>query len=98
MPTPPPVSGAPAESQTWQELEEVFAAFGQLARSPVSPQEFYRTVLEQSVRALSATGGAAWLRAGNTIQQVVQVGRSGDEGGSNTDERQAHENLLHEAA
>jgi multidrug efflux pump subunit AcrA (membrane-fusion protein) len=92
------MSGAPAESQTWQELEEVFAAFGQLARSPVSPQEFYRTVLEQSVRALSAIGGGAWLRAGNSIQQVAQAGHSGDEGGSNSDERQAHEHLLLEAA
>jgi multidrug efflux pump subunit AcrA (membrane-fusion protein) len=92
------MSGATVESQTWQELEEVFAAFGQLARSPVSPQEFYRTVLEQGVRAISAIGGAAWLRAGNAIQQVAQVGHSGDEGGSNSAVRQAHEQLLFEAA
>ncbi len=98
MPTPPPVSGVPVESQTWQELEEVFAAFGQLARLQVSPQEFYRTVLEQSVRALSATGGSAWLRAGNTIHQVAQVGHNCNDGGSDADEREAHEALLLEAA
>ena len=61
MSAPLPTSGAPLELQTWQELEEVFARLGQLARSPVAPQEFYRTVLDQSVRALSAEGGAVWL-------------------------------------
>ena len=29
----------------------------------VAPHEFYRTLLDQSVRALSAVGGAVWLRA-----------------------------------
>jgi multidrug efflux pump subunit AcrA (membrane-fusion protein) len=88
------MSGASVESQTWLELEEVFAALGQLARSPVSPQEFYRTVLEQSVRALSASGGAAWLRVGNTIQQVAKISHVRDKDGSNDSDRQAHEALL----
>ena len=41
-----------AGSNTWQELEEVFAALGQLARSAVAPADFYRTLLDQSVGAL----------------------------------------------
>ncbi|HEX4413402.1 MAG TPA: HlyD family efflux transporter periplasmic adaptor subunit [Lacipirellulaceae bacterium] len=94
MPTPLPVSGAPAESQTWQELEDVFAAFGQLARAPVSPTEFYRTVLEQSVRALSAVGGAAWLCAHNMLQPVAKVGRTGHDCASTDALRRAHESLL----
>src|SRR4051794_33435207 len=98
MPTPPPVIGASVESQTWLELEEVFAALGQLARSPVSPQEFYRTVLEQSVRALSASGGEAWLRVGNTIQLVAKIAHARGNDGSNDGDRQAHEALLLEAA
>jgi multidrug efflux pump subunit AcrA (membrane-fusion protein) len=77
MAAPLPTSGAPLELQTWQELEEVFARLGQLARSPVAPQEFYRTVLDQSVRALSADGGAVWLRAASgTLQLAVQTGRA----------------------
>src|SRR5262249_27021066 len=71
-----PTSGARVELQTWRELEDVFARLGQLARSPVAPQEFYRTVLDQSVRALSAEGGAVWLRAANgALQIVAQTGR-----------------------
>src|SRR5262245_28745194 len=63
MPAPLSTGGARPESHAWQELEDVFSALGQLARSPTAPLEFYRTVLDQSVRALSAAGGVVWLRA-----------------------------------
>src|SRR5262249_31003502 len=77
MPSPLPTSGAPLELQTWQELEEVFARLGQLARSPVAPPEFYRTVLDQSVRALSAEGGAVWTRASSgALHLVAQTGKA----------------------
>ena len=78
MSAPLPTSGAPLELQTWQELEEVFARLGQLARSPVAPHEFYRTVLDQSVRALSADGGAVWLRDSTArCSSSVQTGCGG---------------------
>lgn len=70
MSAPLSTGGAPSELQTWQELEDVFARLGHLARTRVVPHEFYRTVLDQSVRALSAVGGAVWLRAANGSMQL----------------------------
>jgi multidrug efflux pump subunit AcrA (membrane-fusion protein) len=96
MAAPLSTGGAPLESQTWQELEDVFAALGQLARSPVAPHEFYRTLLEQSVRALSAAGGVVWLRAGGrAMQPAVQLGHA--TASRSDDARRAHEGLLLEA-
>lgn len=100
MSAPLPTSGGPREAQTWQELEDVFAALGQLARSPAAPPEFYRAVLDQSVRALSAVGAAAWLRAGGAMQCVAQVGRAADRANDlhrNDDARRQHEASLLEA-
>ena len=98
MSAPLPTGGAPSESQTWQELEDVFAALGQLARSSVAPHEFYRTVLDQSVRALSALGGVVWLCA-----RAERCSRSRKRAApawmrrTSEDARRAHEALLLEA-
>src|SRR3990172_3199777 len=97
MSAPLKTTGASSESHTWHELEDVFAALGQLARSAVSPPEFYRTVLDQSARALAAVGGTAWLRAGGAMQPIARVGWSGDDAARDDDARQAHEALLLEA-
>ncbi len=87
------------ELQTWQELEDVFARLGQLARSPVAPHEFYRTVLDQSVRALSADGGAVWLRAFNgSLQLAVQTGCAGGAVARSAEINQAHQKLLFQVA
>lgn len=95
MSAPLPTSGAPLELQTWQELEEVFARLGQLARSPVAPRDFYRTVLDQSVRALSAEGGAVWLRSANgTMQLVAQTGRAIATTTRDEKAQRAHQSLL----
>jgi multidrug efflux pump subunit AcrA (membrane-fusion protein) len=95
MSAPLPTSGAPLELQTWQELEEVFARLGQLARSPVAPPEFYRTVLDQSVRALSADGGAVWLRTANgTMQLAVQAGRAAGAATRDEQVQRAHQSML----
>lgn len=98
MSAPLPTSGASLELQTWQELEDVFARLSQLARSPVAPHEFYRTVLDQSVRALSAEGGLVWLRAANgAMQLVVQGGRAAGSTRS-ADVQRAHHALLSKIA
>src|SRR2546423_13636602 len=99
MSAPLPTSGAPLELKTWQELEDVFARLSQLARSPVAPQEFYRTVLDQSVRALSAEGGAVWLRAASgTLQLAVQTGRAAGAASRNERAQRAHQALLIQVA
>ncbi|MCI0331615.1 MAG: HlyD family efflux transporter periplasmic adaptor subunit [Planctomycetes bacterium] len=99
MPAPLSTTGASSESHTWQELEEVFAALGQLARSSVAPPEFYRTLLDQSVRALSAAGGAVWLRAaGGALQPVAQINWPRNHFAGDDDQRRAHESFLADAA
>jgi hypothetical protein len=98
MSAPLSTGGARDELQTWQELEDVFSALGQLARSPAAPHEYYRTVLDQSVRALAAAGGVVWLRAGSGVMQpVVQLGRASAVAERSEDARRAHEALLKEA-
>lgn len=97
MSAPLSTTGASSES-AWQELEDVFAGLGQLARSGVAPQEFYRTLLDQSVRALAAVGGAVWLRAASGVfQPVVQI-PSLCEFHRDDASRRAHEALLNTAA
>ncbi len=93
------MGGASLEIQTWQELEDVFARLGQLARSPVAPHEFYRTVLDQSVRALSAEGGAVWLRTANgTMQLALQTGHAIGTIAHTADMQRAHQSLLVQVA
>jgi multidrug efflux pump subunit AcrA (membrane-fusion protein) len=99
MSAPLPTSGARVEVHTWQELEDVFARLGQLARSPVAPQEFYRTVLDQSVRALGAEGGAVWLRAsGGALQIAAQTGRAAGAATRDEQAQRARQALLPQVA
>lgn len=97
--TPLSATGASAQSHAWQELEDVFARLGQLARSAVAPPEFYRSLLDDSIRALSAHGGAVWLRAASgALQPAVQLGWPSGEFARDEAARRAHEMLLAEAA
>src|SRR3954470_19366051 len=99
MSAPLPTGGAPLELQAWHELEDVFAQLSQLARSPVAPHDFYRTALDQSVRALSAEGGAVWLRAGDRSYQIAaQTGQSLLPRGHTEETELAHVQMLGEVA
>src|SRR5688572_29300470 len=90
---------ADPESHAWQELEDVFAGLSRLARSPVSSHEFYRALVESSVRALSAIGGVAWLRAeSGALQPIVQIHWPHTELFSDESSRRAHEAVLADAA
>jgi multidrug efflux pump subunit AcrA (membrane-fusion protein) len=87
------------ETGAWQELEDVFARLGQLARSPNTPAQFYRTLLEESIRALSANGGAVWLRAtSGAFQIAAQINWPAAEFSRAEATRRAHEALLSETA
>ena len=66
-------TGASSGPNAWHELEDVFAALGQLARSPVAPPEFYRTLLDECVRALAANGGVVWLRGPDSFQPIARL-------------------------
>lgn len=99
MPTPLFTPGAANGSDAWQELEDVLAELGQLARSPLEPEQFYERLLIESVRALSAVGGAAWLRAPNgALRPVAHVNWPGESIAANAEARSAHEALLSQAA
>jgi multidrug efflux pump subunit AcrA (membrane-fusion protein) len=102
MSSPLPTTGGrrgDAESHAWQELEEVFAGLSRLARSSIEPPEFYRALVEESVRALGAFGGALWLRsAGGALQPIVQIHWPHGELFADESCRRAHEELLIDAA
>jgi len=99
MPTPLFTPGAASGSDAWQELEDVLAELGQLARSPLEPEQFYERVLVECVRALSAVGGAAWLRATNgALRPVAHVNWPGAAISADAVARRAHEALLSQAA
>ncbi len=94
MATPLVRGGGEREPQAWQELEDVFASLAQLARSAATPPDFYRTVLDQSVRALSAVGAVAWLRADGKMQPVAQAGQPASTSVHTDEARRAHEAML----
>lgn len=99
MPTPLFTPGATSGSDAWQELEDVLAELGQLARSPLEPEQFYERMLVECVRALSAVGGAAWLRAPNgALRPVAHVNWPGEAIAANAEARRAHEAMLSQAA
>ncbi len=93
MATPFPTTELPPNTAAWHELEDAFAALGRLVRSPATPAEFYRELLDQSVRALSAVGGAVWLRGDRGgFQLIAQNGWPLAAAAAHM--RQAHEALL----
>jgi len=97
MAAPLKTGGAPLDSPAWQELEDIFTTLGQLARTARAPHEFYRSLVEQSVRALSALGGVVWLRAASgAMQPVAQTGATEFDGARSEDDRRAHEAILRE--
>ena len=65
------------------------------ARSHVPSERFYSTLLEECVRALSAVGGAVWLRsAGGAMRPVAQIRWPGTDFAADDAARRAHEALL----
>jgi len=99
MPSPLSTAGAASGSDAWQELEDVLSGLGQLARSPIEPEQFYERALIECVRALSAVGGAAWLRAASgALRPVAHVNWPGAEIADHADARRAHETLLSSVA
>ncbi|HEY4232482.1 MAG TPA: hypothetical protein VGM76_03585, partial [Lacipirellulaceae bacterium] len=98
MPTPLPIAEITAGAGAWHELEDVLAGLGQLAGSPLAPEEFYGRALAESVRALSALGGMVWLRStGGALRPVTQINwPAADFAG--TDARRAHDTLLAQVA
>lgn len=97
MAVPTSTGGASRELAAWQELEEVFSELGQLARSPIAPHEFYRSLIEDCLRVLSAAGGVAWLRAGHSFDPVAMRGEMGADDLRTESARRAHESMLREA-
>jgi multidrug efflux pump subunit AcrA (membrane-fusion protein) len=98
LPIPQLATSASATAIAWQELEDLLATFGQLARSPLAPDEFYGRLLTESVRALSARGGIIWLRStGESLRPVAQINWPAADFAS-TDARRAHDALLADVA
>jgi multidrug efflux pump subunit AcrA (membrane-fusion protein) len=98
MPTPFPLPEKVADAGAWHELEDLLAHLGQLARSPLSPDELYGQLLAETVRALSARAGVVWLRsARETLSPAAQIKWPAADFAP-IDARRAHDALLAAAA
>ena len=47
-------------TDSWQQVEDFLSSLHELARAPSEPHEFYRRLLEGSVKTLAASGGVVW--------------------------------------
>lgn len=50
------------DGNAWDQLEQLADELHELARTPIGPADFYRTLLEGVVAMLAAEGGAVWQR------------------------------------
>src|SRR5687767_3875626 len=57
-----PLAAAPTTRDTWQELENLVDELAALAKTDLAAHDFYARLLDRSMRALAAVGGAVWLR------------------------------------
>jgi multidrug efflux pump subunit AcrA (membrane-fusion protein) len=51
------------DTSTWQHLDDLVDEIAGLVRSDLVPREFWRRLLDRTVRALAAVGGSVWLRS-----------------------------------
>src|SRR6185369_6391690 len=54
-----------ADDATLHAIDELMHEVARLARSEVSPREFYSELLDRTVPALAAVGGVVWTRNAN---------------------------------
>ena len=89
----------PAESatatSTWQHLDLLVDEMSTLARSDVSAGEFWRRLLDRTVRALAATGGAVWLREDqDRFSLACQIGADHAPWSTQPQAERSHQRLL----
>ena len=67
-----PESGLTDEA--WREIDELVEAVAKLSSSELSPREFYAQLMDRTVPALAAVGGAVWTNEpGGTLHLQYQV-------------------------
>jgi len=54
-----------ATLSTWQHLDDLVDEIAVLAQSDASPREFWSRLLDRTIHALAAVGGAVWMRRGD---------------------------------
>jgi len=80
---------------TLQEIDDLLDQVARLARSDASPQSFHLDLLDRSVRALAAVGGAVWIRHSTGSWQIdSRVDLTGNRLVDSLNEEPAHRNLL----
>lgn len=81
--------------QTKQQIRGLVGEISQLAKSDLSPQEFYSAFLQRVVQALAAVGGAIWtLGEGGRLEKMCQINLSETLLDPQSDETAQHMRLL----
>lgn len=89
----------PAE-ETLDQIDQIVARLAELARADLAPRDFYRALVEGTVRALAAVAGAVWtFEADRRLQLEYQVNLAGTGIDRQADSKpgDAHTRLLQQA-
>ena len=88
---PLPTESAPVAS-TWQHLDDLIDEIVSLVHADLAPRDFWRQLLDRSVRALAAIGGAVWVRRPDgqfSLESQIHSDRAPWDGGPDTLRRHA---------
>jgi hypothetical protein len=92
-------SAAVSTGQTWHEIEGLVEEIARCAKADISAQEFYGELLDRSVRALAAEGGAVWMQgAEGGLYLQYQINAAAIRFGADADAERAHLQLLRTVA
>jgi len=90
---PPPISASVEEPVL--DIQPLLDDIARLARSDLPPREFYAGLLQRSVGALNAEGGAIWLRGQDgQFRLEAEINLAATGALATAEGRQAHESLL----
>ncbi|MBS0210226.1 MAG: HlyD family efflux transporter periplasmic adaptor subunit [Planctomycetes bacterium] len=81
------------------EIDQLIAELAKLSKTDVPPTSFYAELIQRSVAALAAQGGAVWLLAdGRTPDLVAQLNLDTPLAGADSEARRAHLVAVEEVA
>jgi biotin carboxyl carrier protein len=90
-----PQSGNDETDKAWEEIRRLIDELARMARSEISPPEFYTGMLDRIVAALAGIGGAVWIReADGPLSLQYQINLDQTRLASSDENRQRHRELL----
>ncbi len=90
-----PAAGDQETDKAWEEIRRLIDELAKMARSEISPPEFYTGMLDRIVAALAGVGGAVWIREPDgPLSLQYQINLDQTRLASSDENRQRHRELL----